>query len=106
MPIILPGNRIKFMNATTAHSDVITGSLHDKIGMVTEDATTASKSIAELKDALRTSQERSATLSTQREDAYTKHGELLMEHALLQKKIEELEQRRPPALHCVDAGSN
>jgi len=46
------------------------------------------------KNALKTSQERSATLSTQREDAYTAHGELLMEHRLLQKKIEEPEQRR------------
>jgi len=96
MHIILLGNRIKFMHATTAHNDVITGPLHDKIGKLTKDATTASRSIAKLKDALKSSQERTATLSAQREDAFRKHDELLMECCLLKKKIEELEQR-PPA---------
>jgi len=65
------------------------------------DATIASKSIAEPKDAPKTIKPGAfnlATLSTQREYTYTKHDELPMERGLLQKKIEELEQR-PPALY-------
>jgi hypothetical protein len=99
MHTLLPGNCINFINATTAHNDEIMEPLHDKIRKLTKDATTTTKSISELKDALKSSQERAATLSTQREDTFNKHDDLLMEYRLLQKKIKELEQQPPPALY-------
>jgi len=97
MHLILPGNRINFIKATTAQLDAATEPLNESISKLTRSATTASKTIAELKDALQASQERAATLTTQRDDTFRKHDELLMEHRLLQKRVEELEQAPPTA---------
>ena len=71
--ILMPGNRAKFLCATTAHSDDSTKSLRTKIEKLTEDALITSKTVKELKDALESSQQLTTSLKAMLDKVQGQH---------------------------------
>jgi hypothetical protein len=91
--IIMPGNRAKFLCATSAHSDAVTAPLCAEVEKLTREARIASKNLKELKDALQSSQQLATLLRAERDAARNKHDEVLMDLQAASKRVKDLERR-------------
>lgn len=93
MHIIRPGNRAKFLCATSAHSESSLIPLRTEIAKPRNEALITTKTLTALKDALQSSQQDAALLREQRDKAQKDHDGLLVEHGTLSQRVRDLEQR-------------
>jgi hypothetical protein len=91
--IIMPGNRAKFLCATSAHSNAVTAPLCAEVEKLTQEARIASKNLKELKDALQSSQQLATSLRAEQDAAWNEHDEVLMDLRAASKRVKDLEQQ-------------
>ena len=91
--LLMPGNAVKYLQATRAHGDVTLGPLRAEIDRLTQSARIAARNTDELRDALQSHQQRESTLTDNRDKARRDYDDLLTEKRNLEQRVWDLEQQ-------------